>query len=404
MKKKILFLSIFLYIFIFSQGFSTTFFSGYAGAKLNYSTESDKNFYSPNLKLQAFFAGQFNFSENLWSHLEISLDTKNLISSSLFHKTDSIFEVDELSLIYRSTNTISATYFSAFMGFYDPIGSDIFIQRYFGSSKISSKLTENWLGLGGSILYPHSGIGLSSVKVFYNTPIAIGTYGYLNHEDKDYYVVNGDLRFACAFRLFTLDFAAGIGAPLSDKYREDNVYVTIEKVYWHAGTTLLIGNNYTNSIFIQTGIYNATFQPNTENALIKPEDMYVLLEFRLRGKNNHVDFTLFSLPQNTVDSLLILEDTFGINANLYSNFVGFGNKDVTIGIHLTFAYPGLNFSSIINPTLLVSTKANINLTPYYSTSFLSGELHLQGTVRLLRFMDHPWYNCLSCDIGYRSTL
>ena len=73
--------------------FATTFFSGFAGGKLNYSTIEGSEEYSPELKLQAFFQGQFNFSKNLWSHLEISLNTQNLISQSIFHETGHNYDV-----------------------------------------------------------------------------------------------------------------------------------------------------------------------------------------------------------------------------------------------------------------------------------------------------------------------
>ena len=76
-KKSLILLSIISGFFLFNTLSASTFFSGYSGAKLNYSAKSESKEYDPELKLQAFFAGQFNFSENLWSHMEISLDTNN---------------------------------------------------------------------------------------------------------------------------------------------------------------------------------------------------------------------------------------------------------------------------------------------------------------------------------------
>ena len=138
MSKKYKLSTIIFIFFVFAPSvFATTFFSGFAGGKLNYSTIEGSEEYSPELKLQAFFQGQFNFSKNLWSHLEISLNTQNLISQSIFHETDSVFQIDEMSLIYRTPMENSANYLGVFMGTFDPIGSDVFLQRYFGIDNIT---------------------------------------------------------------------------------------------------------------------------------------------------------------------------------------------------------------------------------------------------------------------------
>ena len=130
--------------------FAEPAFSGYSGGKVNYAAnEEETEKYDPDLTLQAFFQGQFNFSQNMWGRLEFSIDTGDFLSKELFHKTSATFEIDELSLIFKSNSDSDANYFSIFMGTYDPIGSDIFLQRYFGIQPIASKITESWLGLAG---------------------------------------------------------------------------------------------------------------------------------------------------------------------------------------------------------------------------------------------------------------
>ena len=207
--KTCLFLATF--ILFTTQAFSQPSFSGYSGGKLNYSTNQEvTDKYDPDLSLQAFFQGQFNFNQNMWGHLEFSIDTQDFLSKELFHKTEAFFKIDEVSLIFKSKADDNANYFSIFMGTYDPIGSDIFLQRYFGIKPIASKITESWLGLAGSILYPHFGMGIADVKRFMSSPIALGGYAYINHEDNKYYVFNADGRFACVYRYFSFDIAGGI--------------------------------------------------------------------------------------------------------------------------------------------------------------------------------------------------
>ena len=389
-------------LFLTAGLFATTSFSGYAGGKLNYAADPEEEEFDPNLKLQAFFAGQFNFSQNVWSHMEFSIDTGDLLGASIFHETDSKFQIDELSLIARMTLSSCSNYISAFMGTYDPIGSDVFLQRYFNIKPIDSKLTESYLGLAGSILYPHFGIGVSDVLKLYNSPLAFGGYVYVNHEDKDYYVLNADLRTAAVMSYFTSDFAFGFGIPLANKYRGEDVIIAVEKLYWHAGTTILVGNNFTNSLFLQAGVYNASFTRQNDNSVVAPEDIYLLFEPRFLFKNAHVNFTLYSLPPDTVKKLLLIEDTLGMNLNFYSETSLSGSNMMTFGSHLTFSFIDKTFMDIKDFSSISENGYNINITPYITSSFLSGELHLQATIRLMEFVNGKGGKALSVDLGYRT--
>ena len=401
MKKKH-FISIISAFFIASGLYAVTSFSGYAGGKLNYAANPEASDFDPDLKLQAFFAGQFNFTQNLWSHLEFSINTEDLLSESIFHETDSKFQIDELSVILRGNMYSSANYFSAFMGTYDPIGSDVFLQRYFNIKPIASKITDSYLGLAGSILYPHFGIGISDIIKLYNEPLAFGGYLYVNHEDADYYVFNGDLRFATVLRYLTLDFAGGIGIPLADKYKGEELIIAVEKVYWHAGTTILLGNNFTNSLFIQAGIYNASFTKKQDSSIVSPKDIYLLVEPRLLLGNGHFNISLFSIPLATVNKLLFIDDTLGIDANIYGEASTMGANQITFGSHLCISFKDKTFYDIKDIKKLTENGYNINVTPYFTTSFLSGQLHMQATARLNEFIQGRSERGFSIDIGYRT--
>ena len=389
-------------IFISTGLFAATSFSGYAGGKLNYTANPEVEDYDPDLKLQAFFAGQFNFSQNLWSHLEFSINTNDLLAQSIFHETESMFQIDEISLIARANMYSSANYFSAFMGTYDPIGSDIFLQRYFNIKPINSKITESYLGLAGSILYPHFGVGISDVLKLYNEPLAFGGYIYLNHEDTDFYVLNTDLRFATVLSYLTCDLAGGFGIPLADKYKGEDVIIAVEKMYWHAGTTILLGNSFTNSLFMQAGIYNASFKAKQESSVVTPDDIYILIEPRLRLKNSHFDITLYSLPKNTVEKLLLIEDTLGLNLNIYSEASISSSNSLTFGSHLSISFIDKTFQDLKNLQNITGDDINVSVTPYVESQFLSGQLHLQSTIRLTDFIRERPSHAISFDLGYRT--
>lgn len=375
-------------------------FSGYSGGKLNYASNPEStDSYDPDLTLQAFFQGQFNFSQNVWGRLEFSIDTGDFLSKELFHKTDASFKIDELSLTLKSRSDSDANYFSIFMGTYDPIGSDVFLQRYFGIQPIASKITESWLGLAGSVLYPHFGIGIADVKRLLNAPITLGGYAYINHEDNLYYVFNTDFRFACVYRYFTFDFAGGIGIPLSNNNQGQEVIAAIEKVYWHAGTTMLIGNNYTQSLFIQAGLFNVPFTKRNGTE-VSPNDIYLLFEPRFLFDSTHVNLTIFSLPQDTVDQLIFVDDSLGVNLNIYGDSFSIGSNRFTMGTNFSFSFVGKNFLDIAQPTELIEGEYNITMTPYVSTNFLSGELHTQVSVKFMKFGTARWYDAFTADIGY----
>lgn len=399
--KKILSSILIAGLFLISDISAATTFSGFAGGKLNYGPDTTIEEYKPNLRLQAFFAGQFNFSQNAWSHLEFSIDTEDFINESIFHQTPAAFQIDEISFIIRGNLENVTNYFSAFMGTYDPIGSDLFLQRYFGINSIASKITDSYLGLAGSILYPHFGVGISDVLKLHTDPLAFGGYMYINNEDSKYYVFNSDLRSAGVYRNFIWDFAFGIGVPLADKYKGEDVIIAIEKVYWHAGTTLLIGNNFTNSLFMQAGLYNAAFTAKNDDVLVSPKDLYILFEPRFIAQNFHFNFTLYSLPANTVQKLLFVDDTLGIDFNFYSDSTLFGATPITFGAHASISFTDKCLFDVKDINNIAANGYNLNITPYITNPFLSGELHIQAKIRIMALADNP-AKAFSADLGYRT--
>lgn len=404
MTRKKTLISILIAGFIFISNITaTSFFSGYAGGKLNYSANTESTSYDPELKLQAFFAGQFNFSQNIWSHMEFSIDTEDFISESLFHTTETLFQIDELSCIFRSNFQNASNYLSLFMGTYDPIGSDVFLQRYFNIKKIASKLTDSYLGLQGSILYPHFGVGFSDIVKMHDKPIALGGYFYLNHEDTKYYVLNLDFRAAFVFPYFTMDFAGGVGAPLINKYKGEDVIFAIDTIYWHAGTTILIGNNYTTSLFIQAGLYNASFTAKNNALIVDSDDLYLLLEPRFYGNNFHLNISVYSLPSQTVEELLYVDNTMGINLNIYSDSVAMGSKIFTLGTHIAFSLIDKNIFDVTDYMNLMENSYDVNISPYIETEFLSGELHIQLKFEAMETIRSSIPNAFSLDVGYRTT-
>lgn len=384
---------------------ASSFFTANAGGRLNYTSKPDAVEYDPSICMEAFLESQFNFSETLWSHLNFSFKTQDFLANSIFNPTDAKFKIDEISIISSSKIENSTNYFGLYMGSYDPVGSDFFFQRYFGQQPLASKLTESWLGKASSVLYPHFGIGVSDVIKFNAKPMALGFYAYFNNEDDKYYVFNADLRYACVYRYLSLDVAGGIGLPLADNYNGTDAIMVIEKIYWHAGATLLLGNNYTQSLFIQGGLFNASFTKRDEGIIASPDDFFIFIEPRFRIKNTHLNISLYSLPQQTVEQLLFVKDTLGININIYNDTLSWGEQKINAGTNFAVSFPERTFMDLATVAQDFQTmNFNMCVTPYVSTNILSAQVHAQATVEIMDFFRGNWNNAFSIDLGIRVSM
>lgn len=376
------------------------FFSGFAGGKIDFESNKESNDFDLQLHIQSFFSGQLNLSNNTILHAEFSLKTSDLIENSVFKKTPAEFQIDELSITYRKQLMSATNYLSFFIGTYEPIGSDIFLRRQFGIQPISSKITESWLGLAGSVIYPLFGVGGANIIHFDSIPIATGIYLYINHELDDCYVFNAAYRFACVYRFFTFDISAGVGAPLKSSNNED-AFVVIDKLYWRGGMNMLIGNAYTTSLFIQGGLSDIPFSKQNESFDFDAEKTYLLFEPRFRGQKCQVDITAFSLPKDTVEDFIFIDDTFGLNLNIYTDNLYLKNKMFLFGVNSSLSFPEKTFMDLNKPLDLFD-KYSINICPYLESKLFNGELHTMLQVSVTDIMNDNWYKALKLNIGYKT--
>ena len=384
-----------------SFSFAEVFFSGFAGLKTDFGSSS-KNSFDPELKFQSFFSGQFSLSENIFAHAEFSLATDDLLENSIFDETPGTFKIDELSIIFRRLLFDATNYLSFFCGTYEPIGSDIFLRRQFGIQPIASKITEGWLGLSGSVIYPTFGVGGSDIIHFNTQPMAFGLYIYVNHELDDSYCFNSDLRFAGVYRFFTFDFAGGIGMPLKKSDSQD-AFVIIDTLYWRAGMNMLIGNSYTTSLFMQAGVSDIEFTKDDSYPKIDENAAYLLFEPRFRTEKFQLHLTLFSLPQDTVDDFIFINDTFGANINIFTDNLYIKNKMFVFGINGALSFPEKNFTDLIkHPKELFEDDYTVLVAPYISTNFYNGTIHGMLQAKITDMIDGNFGSALKLNIGYKT--
>ncbi len=383
------------------------FFSGYTGIKADADFANASGAFDMQLKLQSFFAGQFNLANNLIARTEFSMRTGDIIDNTIFNKTPADFKIDELSLIYRKQFLDSVNFFSVFAGTYEPIGSDLLLRRQFGIEAISSKITESWLGLSGSIVCPLFGIGISDIVRFSETPIATGGYLYVNRENPDNnFVLNADARFACAYQYFILDAAAGINSPMKNKNGAgEDVLLLIDSLYAHAGITMLVGNNYTPcSFFTQAGVYDLPLKEGSDTFSFDIESIYLLAEFRIRASSYQAMLAAFSLSSDTVSELLFIRDTLGFNLTLCNPSVYIGAQRFEFGIHNTLSFKDKTYMDLQDFADLFASVPTITSSPYVAVKVGRGEFRTMLQVLISDLINDSPASAFECNFGYKMQL
>ena len=383
------------------------FFSGYTGIKADADFADASGAFDMQLKLQSFFAGQFNLANNLIVRTEFSMRTGDIIDNTIFNKTPADFKIDELSFIYRKQFLDSVNFFSVFAGTYEPIGSDLFLRRQFGIEAISSKITESWLGLSGSIVCPLFGIGISDIVRFSETPIATGGYLYVNRENPDNnFVLNADARFACAYQYFILDAAAGINSPMKNKNGAgEDVLLLIDSLYAHAGITMLVGNNYTPcSFFTQAGVYDLPLKEGSDTFSFDIESIYLLAEFRIRASSYQAMLAAFSLSSDTVSELLFIRDTLGFNLTLCNPSVYIGAQRFEFGIHNTLSFKDKTYMDLQDFADLFASVPTIASSPYAAVKIGRGEFRSMLQICISDLIKDSSAAAFECNFGYKMQL
>lgn len=392
LKKSILSFSI-LFMLFSGKVFADAFATGNICGQMNFYAKPGEPDFNPELTVDAAYEGQFNFSNNIWGHLAFSIRTEDFIEAGLASSTNAEFTLDELSATFRSTFTDWTNYFGAYIGCFDPVGSDIFMQRYLGSNPIESKITENWLGRRYSEIYYHHGLGFSNIIKINTQPLAIGLYAYFNTENGETSAyLNTDLRIAGVYRYCSFDTAFGFGFPKSG----GSGFLAIDKVYFHGGATVLIGNAYTQSLFLQAGLFDATLE-NGNPPVFNEKDFYFIIEPRFLLDYLHMNLSIYSVPQSSVDKHSYMYGTLGTSLNIYSNSLAIGDTVCTLGCLASAAYTADNtfFTIFSDPSKLVPTIDGVDLvvTPYFSTTLLSGEFSTHADINVLSFFrpGSKWY-------------
>lgn len=407
MKKNKLFSIIICILLSGGISFADVTFSGMAGGTTGFAGDFSQDNPSFGIPFNAFAALQFNFGSWGIFRANMGLGTKNLASGDIFTGQDATLKMNEVSLVLTKAGTSVKNYFGFYLGTYEVVGKDEYLQRHLSIEPFTSSVTKSATTLTcGLPLYQNEGIGFSYVMDFNEAPGSLGISAYVNMKDHpEIPQFNLDLRTAWSTKLITIDLAVGVGAPLQNTAGGNNVFLLIDTMYLHGGMSLLLGNRYTHSLFIQAGIQNITINPGSlDRSFEGIDDFSCIVESRITSKHVKVRLSGFSLPKEQLSDLLYLDDPLGAALNIYSDTIPVRNNNMTAGAYLigSFANDSLISAIASNFNVPEMSALNVYLTPYVILPVANGDLEIMGQIGALDILNALHFNG-KLKIGYKKT-
>lgn len=381
---------------------NATSFTGSTGARLDFFSDPNKKDFDAQLMIKSFFQGQINLTKNLLLRAEVSIDTGDLIDASVFNPIDSIFQIDEISLVWKQSVGELTNYLSIFVGGFEPIGSDAFLRHHFALPSITSKLTDNWLGANGSTIHAQKSVGASEVIQWNGAPIAFGINININHALDDSYAFNGSLRFATALPYFIFDLQGGVGIPMIES---DNSFATVNRIYLSAGLNCLLGNRYTGGVFMQAGLQDLPIESGDTDLDIAEDSVYYIFEPRFFGRRASAAISLFYFPEPSIKSLSYGTYSTGAVLDVFSNDVTIKARIYRFGAAVGMSFPKLfsdfeDFKDIDKAFDIYSAT----VSPYFEADLGQGTLRLMLKLDVGAIVEGDGEKSFQVSLGYKTRL
>ncbi|MBQ0003328.1 MAG: hypothetical protein KBT21_07300 [Treponema sp.] len=406
MKKNKLFSVIISVLLLGGTCFADVTFSGMAGGSTGFSGIFNKDDSSFNIPFNAFAALQFNFGSWGIFRANMGLSAKNIANENIFEGQDAVLKMNEISLVLTKAGNSIKNYFGFYLGTYEVAGKDEYLQRHLGIEPFTSSVTKSETTLTcGLPLYENYGTGFSYVMDYNNVPGSLGFNLYINLIENSTPQLNFDIRTAWSTKLLTVDFAAGIGAPLQNKAAGTNVILLIDTLYLHGGLSLLLGNQYTHSLLIQGGIQNIAINPGSfEDSFEGIKDFSFIVEPRITSKHFKFRISAYSLPKNQLKDLLYLNDPLGADVNFYSDAIPVKNNNMTAGCHIIGSFSDESLISAITNEFDFTKMNSFNayITPYLIFPVANGQLEIMGQFGACNILESMYFTG-KIKAGYRKT-
>lgn len=407
MKKNKLFSIIICILLSGGTSFADVTFSGMAGGTTGFAGDFNQDDPSFDIPFNAFAALQFNFGSWGIFRANMGLATKNLASGDIFKGQDATLKMNEVSLVLTKTGTSVKNYFGFYLGTYEVVGKDEYLQRHLSIEPFTSSLTKSATTLTcGLPLYQNEGVGFSYVMDFNEAPGSFGLNAYVNMKNNpEVPQFNFDLRTAWSTKQLTIDLSVGIGAPLQNTVGGNSVFLLIDTMYLHGGMSLLLGNRYTHSLFIQAGVQNIKINTGSLDSSFEGiDDFSCIVESRITSKHVKVRLSGFSLPKEQLSDLLYLDDPLGAALNIYSDAIPVKNNNMTAGAYLIGSFENDSLISAIASSFNVPDMSalNVYLTPYVILPVANGDLEIMGQFGALDILNTIHFNG-KLKVGYKKS-
>lgn len=394
--------------------FESPYFNGYTGFLSGIQNEYDSESFDPAFTGETFFAGQIDFGGKLFLRGEFYAKANDIFKyDSLNGDTpNSYLRVEELSATYTVNSAHASHYISLYYGNFEPVGSDLFLQRQFGIKPIRSSFTESFRGLAGASYYPlyAQGIGYTFHPEG-NFAAGINLYKNKAAEDENQDdVLNLDLRLASLAGISTIDFSAGLALPSEVNSEDNDALVYIKELQLHGGLNFLIGNRNTTSLLIQGGVNKYILRKDNSDSdsdsdKIEMKDIWAFVEPRAQGKYISIDTSGFIFPAEAAEDMIFLrniirrypgtENVLGMNLNIHTDRLYAGATRLSVGAHTTFAV------SRIDPDGDDKQENSLCISPYAGIEILGGTLNASVSVNLLDLKSDP-EKSYSATIGFKT--
>lgn len=355
------------------------------------------------LTMNGFVSGQVNMTDKLFARAEIAVKTDDILDGGIFEDTASGVSMNKLSLNYSFHAAGMTHVLSVFSGYEDSVGTDTYLRRMLGTNGVASPITESHLGSDGIAIYPLKGSGISYNARFSSVPAAAGAYIYKNDETSDETSqTNVDFRFATALKYLTMDFAFGMGIPITRELSTgEKVFLLIDRVNVHSGITLIIGNRNSTSLFVQGGFYNREVESLSDLADTEMKDVFLLVEPRFKFNGSGIHFTFFNIPGTTLGKIvessdgtpifaytpltyMEMSDTLGGNITFISRETGAAG--IRFGMHTMLTLEGRHLGDLGDKSELSDCIA-IKMMPFVSFPVMGGTMTTTARIKATKFSE-----------------
>lgn len=364
------------------------FFSGTAGTSLDILPAA--HIENAEVRFKGFYRAQMQIGQRFFSNGAISLRSGNVFQSPQLRDIPSLFNIDELSLMYRFKIEKSTAQLSLFFSEYEPLGADTFAGRYVGAKKFTSYLLKKQIGIPAPSIIPVSGIG-GAFTVTYSAPVAQALYFYY---DKKYgsEQLNTDMRVAGVSNAFVGDFLFGASFPLESTDADGNaVVLIIRRAEFHLGFTALIGDNPYANLYVQAGLARIQAKPDSGNSVLSLADLYAFIEPRFALYKTVFSLSMFTLPEQTYKKTAHIDEATGAAFMIRSTACNLGSTQGIFG--------GIACACVPNPAVTDFNPDNIvfKLVPFAEFTVKTGALSLCIPVRPLEYNNVSRFISLSAS-------